>query len=658
MEDNFWVTSSDVDITSPEAQHLVDEALAAAPDEVVKVDAAGNIVEVSKGRMMPRQATRGICRLCGQEDDLTKEHIPPKASGNKERHQKHTFHDWLEDGPSDEKDPKRKTEQGGIYGYTLCSSCNSLTGNLYGNEYKDWAQRANTHLDGFPQGAFATMNQLPGPFGDKVTFGSKADGAVHPGAMIRQVLSCMCSLSGPWDLAGRYPEIRRIILEQSKEKLPKGMEIGMALYAGPMVRISGPQLRVDTETGVWRWCLEIAYPPFAFLMVIASNSDNPGLGVMMGDWTMLSPTEEKFFTAPFEIGFGWSPYPGDYRSRKAIEGMKAVSIIKQDGSGALQYGNVPIPRPGKDEVLIRVRACALNHLDLHLHNGRLNIPLPHISGTDVSGEVVGGLDDETRFKIGQAVVVNPAIPCGACARCKKSLSCEIVTIFGYKTQGGFAEFVTVPIAQVYPMPKNLSFVEAAAFPLTFLTAWHMLVGRADLQKGETVFIWGASGGLGSAAIQIAKHLNTKVIAAAKNDDDAKKIKAMGADEVIIYTKDNVVEEVKRLNGGTLVDVVFESVGAKTWATTLAMLRPYGRVVIAGTTSGEMASQDLSDVYYYQHTILGSRMGTPEEFEQVLKLVEAGKLKPTIDKVFPLKDFQEAECRLEESKQVGKIVIEI
>ncbi len=145
---------------------------------------------------------------------------------------------------------------------------------------------------------------------------------------------------------------------------------------------------------------------------------------------------------------------------------------------------------------------------------------------------------------------------------------------------------------------------------------------------------------------------------AKDESDAKRIKAMGADEIVIYTKDDAVQQIQELNGGVLVDVVFESVGAKTWVRTLAMLRPYGRVVIAGTTSGAMASQDLSDVYYYQHTILGSRMGTPNEFGQVLKLVELGKLKPIIDKVFPLKDFVGAEKRLEESKQMGKIVIEL
>ncbi len=337
--------------------------------------------------------------------------------------------------------------------------------------------------------------------------------------------------------------------------------------------------------------------------------------------------------------------------------MKAAFIVKQGDCRVLQYGDVPMPEPNDGEALIRVKACALNHLDLHLLNGRLDIPLPHISGSDVAGEVVK-VNGASNLTSGMEVVVNPAIPCGKCVRCKRGLACEIVTIFGYKTSGGFAEYVTAPIGQVYPKPKGLSFVEAAAFPLTFLTAWHMLVGRADLQKGETVFIWGASGGLGSAAIQIAKYLGAKIIAAARNEEDAERIKAMGAQEVVIYTKGDVAQAVRHLGDGEGVDVVFESVGAKTWATTLAMLRPYGRVVIAGTTSGEMASQDLSDVYYYQQTILGSRMGTSEEFDEVLKLVEAGALKPVIDKVFPLKDLAEAARRLEESRQIGKIVIEV
>src|SRR3990167_9905510 len=258
--------------------------------------------------------------------------------------------------------------------------------------------------------------------------------------------------------------------------------------------------------------------------------------------------------------------------------MKAFFIKKPR---LLTYGEVAKPEVKKGEVLLRVRACALNHLDLHLLKGRFKVPLPHILGSDVSG-VIERIDGRTNLKVGQAVVVNPAIPCGQCPRCKKSLSCEIVNIFGYKTNGGYAEYITVPIAQVYPKPNNLSFVEAAAFPLTFLTAYHMLVSRANLQKDETVFIWGASGGLGSAGMQTAKYLGAKIIAAAKSDEDAERLKENGANETVIYTKEDVENSVRKLTNDRGVDVVFESVGAKTWNTSLMVLRPYGRVVIAGT----------------------------------------------------------------------------
>ena len=321
------------------------------------------------------------------------------------------------------------------------------------------------------------------------------------------------------------------------------------------------------------------------------------------------------------------------------------------------YGDATTPKPKKGEALIKVKACALNHVDLHLAKGVLDIPLPHIPGSDVAGIIVK-INGKSTLKAGQDVVVNPAIPCGKCPRCRKGLSCEIVIIFGYKTPGGYAEYVTAPIEQLYPKPRNLSWAEAAAFPLTFLTAYHMLFGRAKLQKGEMIFIWGASGGRGSAAIQIARYLGAKIIAAARSDSDAQKIRSMGAHYVVNYTKHDVEKVVNKLTNNEKVDVVFESVGVKTWSTTLAILRPHGRVVIAGTTSGAVASQDLSDVYYYQHTILGSRMGTKEEFEQVLQLVNAGKLKPTIDRVFPLKEAKNALARLEESKQIGKIILEV
>lgn len=333
--------------------------------------------------------------------------------------------------------------------------------------------------------------------------------------------------------------------------------------------------------------------------------------------------------------------------------MKAIQITKLN---QLKYAEVSIPKPKAGEALIRVKACALNHLDLHLIKGRFNLTLPHIPGSDVAG-IIEKINGISNLKIRQEIVINPAIPCDRCWRCKNDLSCEIVNIFGYKTQGGYAEYVTVPIKQLYPKPENLSFIEAAAFPLTFLTAYHMLVGRANLQKNETVFIWGGSGGLGTIAIQIAKYIGAKIITTVSEDTDVKKIKKLGALRVINYKKENIEQSVIKLTNDKKVDVVFESIGAKTWNTSLAILRPHGRLVIVGVTSSASATQDLSNIYYYQQTILGSRMGTMSEFEQVIKLVEAGILKPVIDKVFSLKDAEKAVKRLSESKQFGKIILE-
>src|SRR3989344_4884006 len=337
--------------------------------------------------------------------------------------------------------------------------------------------------------------------------------------------------------------------------------------------------------------------------------------------------------------------------------MKAVSFTKNGNVEVLQYSELQTPEPKKGEALIRVRACALNNLDVQQRQGKIQGPMPHISGSDVAG-IIEKINGESTFKEGDEVVINPAIPCGICPPCKMNLTCELVIIFGYKTQGGYAEYVTVPIEQCYLKPKNLSFAEAAAFPLTFLTAYHMLVTRANLQKGETLFIWGASGGLGLAALQIGKYLGANIIAATKSEESIKYLKEHGADEVVIYTKDNAEDKVKKLTHDRGVDVVFESVGAKTWNTSLMMLHPYGRVVIAGTTSGDMGTQDLSEIYYRQLNILGARMGTKAEFQKIVRLIAESKLKPVIDKIFPLKSAAEAQKRMEEGKHKGKIILEI
>ena len=323
----------------------------------------------------------------------------------------------------------------------------------------------------------------------------------------------------------------------------------------------------------------------------------------------------------------------------------------------LKYGEAPTPEIKAGEALVRVRACAINNLDLQQRQGKIEGPMPHISGSDVAG-VIEKINGESSLRVGDEVVINPAIPCAVCPPCKNGLACELVIIWGYKTNGGYAEYASVPIGQLYPKPKNLTFPEAAAFPLTFLTAYHMLVSRANLQNGEIVFIWGTSGGLGSAGMQIAKYIGAKIIAAAKSEEDAKRLKQNGANETVVYTKGDVENSVRKLTNDRGVDVVFESVGAKTWNTSLMMLRPYGRVVIAGTTSGDMGTQDLSEVYYRQLTILGARMGTKAEFENVVKLFANGKLKPVVDKVFALKDAAEAQTRMAEGKHFGKIVLEI
>lgn len=343
-------------------------------------------------------------------------------------------------------------------------------------------------------------------------------------------------------------------------------------------------------------------------------------------------------------------------ARYTYDNMNVVYFEKPGGLDVLKYGSLPTSISKKGGALVRVRACALNRLDIWLRKGRWGISMPHIPGSDVTG-IIEKLNGKSILKIGQEVVINPAIPCKTCLSCQKGLPCERVKIFGYKMQGGYAEYVTAPIEQLYPKPKHLSFIEAAAFPLTFLTAWHMLVTRANLQKSETVFIWGASGGLGTAAIQVAKYLGARVIAATRSDSTARQLKKIGADDSVIYTKGGVEQAVKRLTGGRGVEVVFESVGKETWQTSPAILAPFGRIVIAGTTSGSMAKQDLSDVYFRQLSIIGARMGTKEEFEKVLNLVDKGKLKPVIDKVFPLEKAKDAQKRMEEGRHVGKIVLE-
>lgn len=291
---------------NPKVRALFEEAWAAAPLGFVGEDTV---------KVLPRKSVDGRCRLCGRERKLTKEHVPPKASGNMKTARSHSIDDWLQRTHNDDMSGG-KHEQGGVFGYTLCGSCNSYTGAHYGAEYGRWADMATATLDGLPHPL--DLDQLTKPLGWKLEADSKEDGCVSHGAMVRQVLSCFCTLSGTWDLAERHPGIRHIVLEQSLEAMPNGMELTFILYYGPNIRMAGPTLMVEPEKGEWRWIMELAYPPLAFLCVIASNVAEPGIGLMMNDWTSMPVGDRVCFEGIVRLGFGWTALPADYRTRAAI----------------------------------------------------------------------------------------------------------------------------------------------------------------------------------------------------------------------------------------------------------------------------------------------------------------------------------------------------
>ena len=299
--------SDSAQMADPNAQRLFDEGTAAAPSEFLSEDVV---------TMLPREAAEGNCRICGEFAVLTREHIPPKKSGNEQRHTSHSFEEWTESN-SLEIPATGQVRQGGIYGYTLCSDCNSVTGTRYGGEYQRWSAATLGAISVMPTPS--ELDLLVEPFGWTLQLGSQGSGGVRPGAFVRQVLSMMCTLSGSWDLPRLHPEVRRIILESSTEPISSSLALGMCLYLGPRIRIMGPQLHVQPFQGAWRWVMEVAFPPFAFLMVLKTNVDDPGLGLMMTDWVQWSPSEEFAFEGLLQVGFGWVPYPGDYRSRAAIE---------------------------------------------------------------------------------------------------------------------------------------------------------------------------------------------------------------------------------------------------------------------------------------------------------------------------------------------------
>jgi NADPH:quinone reductase-like Zn-dependent oxidoreductase len=342
--------------------------------------------------------------------------------------------------------------------------------------------------------------------------------------------------------------------------------------------------------------------------------------------------------------------------------VKAILFRQHGGPEVLQYADVPDPEPRPNEVLVRVRACALNHLDLWVRRGLPNvpIPLPRIPGSDVAGEIAKIGSEVTTVRIGQKVVLAPLVSCGKCPACVAGLDnrCRQATNLGYMIDGGCAEFVRVPEVNCLPYPENLSFEEAAAVPLVFQTAWHMLVDRAQLQPGEDVLILGAGSGVGSAAIQVAKFLGARVITTAGSDAKLEKARHLGADHGINHKTQKIRDEVRRITNKRGVDVVFEHVGTATWDASLASLALAGRLVTCGNTTGYDAKIDLRFLFSRQLSLLGSYMGVKSELHTIMKLVSAGHLKPVVDRVFPLAEAAAAHTYLESGQQFGKVVLKV
>jgi zinc-binding alcohol dehydrogenase/oxidoreductase len=316
--------------------------------------------------------------------------------------------------------------------------------------------------------------------------------------------------------------------------------------------------------------------------------------------------------------------------------VKAIRIHEDGGPEVLRYEEAPDPSPGEGEVLVRLRAAALNRIDLWIRSGRPSVPKPRILGCDGAGE---------RVDTGEPVVINPGLNDGA-------------LIIGEHVDGTDAELIAVPEEYVHPIPEALSFEEAAAFPLVFETAYRMLVTKAALQEGEWVLLWGIGGGVGTASLAIAKALGARVVVTSSSDAKLEHARALGADAAVNHFSGDVADAVKEATDGIGADVVVEHVGEATWKTSLAAARRGGRVVVCGATSGPNPPAQLHRVWWKQLTILGSTMGTRDDFAGAYELVASGRARPVVDEVFPLHEARAAHERMEAGEQFGKIVLQI
>jgi len=327
--------------------------------------------------------------------------------------------------------------------------------------------------------------------------------------------------------------------------------------------------------------------------------------------------------------------------------VKAVCIHEDGGPEVLSYEDVADPEPGPGEVLVSLRAAALNHLDVWVRKGLPSAPKPRILGADGAG-VVAALGDRVEgFEIGDRVVVNPGI-----------VHDGRITVIGEHTDGTYCELKALPAGQLYPLADSMSFEEGAAFPLTFETAHRMLVTKAAVREGEWVLVWGIGGGVALAAFEICRALGARTIVTSSSQEKLDRARELGADVAVSHSNDDVVKAVKDATGGRGADVVVETVGEATWERSLGAAAQEGRVVVCGATSGHSPPARLYRLWWKQLVIYGSTMGMPSDFEGAYELIRVGRARVHVDSVYPLAEAAKAHERLESGKQFGKIVLAI
>ncbi|WP_243092434.1 zinc-binding dehydrogenase [Thermus hydrothermalis] len=342
--------------------------------------------------------------------------------------------------------------------------------------------------------------------------------------------------------------------------------------------------------------------------------------------------------------------------------MKAVVMEARGGPEVLKVAEVPTPEPGPKEVRLRVKAAALNHLDIWVRKGVASpkLPLPHVLGADASGVVDAVGPGVTGFAPGDEVVVNPGLSCGHCERCLAGEDnlCSRYEILGEHRWGAYAEYLVVPEVNLVRKPQNLSFVEAAAIPLTFLTAWQMVVDKLQVRPGEEVLVMAAGSGVSVAAIQIAKLHGARVIATAGSEEKLRKARELGADEAVNYTHPEWFKEVRRLTGGKGADKVVDHTGALYFEGVIKATANGGRIAIAGASSGYEGTLPFAHVFFRQLSILGSTMASKSRLFPILRFVEEGKLRPVVGQVLPLEEAAEGHRLLEERRVFGKVVLRV